>query len=237
MQPGIPSSSGRIPQAMNLATGTGRQWSWHVRLISFAGHGSLARRMEGNLRVRQRGKRRGFAMHERTCMAIVVLLASIGCGHQIKAPTMPDGNPIALYLHINENLDREDITEERARQLVQLLNWMEPDLEKNLKNAGYVVSWIDYPEEAIPAPGRYLLNIRFLGYDPGHAGLRVFSALGAGLVRMGEARLTIEYELSGASGIVLADRRSENSVKGWKTVCRALNLSIVEAISDTLARQ
>ena len=158
--------------------------------------------------------------------AIAFVLAA--CGGRQGAPTLPSGQKLAIMVFFDRTLPPET-PPEKAQQLQQVQDWMEPDLLGLLRNAGYEAASIQAVDAAgASAPGRYTLRVQVLNYNGGSKAARMFVGWGAG-----SARLDAHFELLGpnAQSYVSGSPGVSTSRANWEHVARKVNEEIVASVN------
>lgn len=160
------------------------------------------------------------------------LLASSACGGRAgKAPTMPNGGPIAIMVHLNRGIT-PDMPPERVQQMNQLCDWMENDLLAILDDVGYAPTRVADPATQA-GPGRELLRVTIKNYNAGSKAARMWVGFGAGA-----ATLDSHFELIGEGGATLiAGDPSVASGRDWRNAARKINLQTVEAVNARLSQK
>jgi len=158
-------------------------------------------------------------------------LALLGCiGPQVKAPTRAGGGSYSIVVLSDRGLTPE-LDPDRANQYNQLGEWMEQDLLRMLKKAGYAARQIGSRGEFAANAGEYLLTVRIVRYNPGSKAARILVGFGAGATS-----LDTHYELHGAAAqpLLVEDHGVGSSIE-WTKVVQKLNQQMVDAVSRKLA--
>lgn len=168
-------------------------------------------------------------MRRAICTLILGLLATSACGGRMRAPTMPNGQRLALVLVLDRALDPQTPAD-KATQLQQVADYMEPDLLQRLRGAGYDAA-VSSAEAAASGPGQYTLRVRIVDYRGGSKTARMFVGFGAGA-----ARLDSHFELIGPGGQSYASGSpgATTSQTDWRRVVRKVNDEIVAAVNVRL---
>ena len=164
-------------------------------------------------------------------LAAMALLFSFGCaGPRLKAPKDPSGNRYMIAVLLDKGIT-DRLSSEQVDQRYQLCNWMEKDLMRMLKKAGYQARRINERSEFSPASGEYLLSVKVINYNPGSKAARLLIGFGAG-----STSLDIYYELYGRSpkAILSRDDGVGSSIE-WTKVVQKLNQKMVDEVSRTLS--
>jgi hypothetical protein len=164
-------------------------------------------------------------------MSVVLLLlalgAATGCG-SVQAPLGPDGKPLVIELLVDPGLEGHD--DIGQGQLTELGGYLTRDITERLADAGYEVAQLSSAEASTTGPGRYLLAIDIIDYNPGSKAARVLVGFGAG-----SASLDLHYELSGESPPPLISKdHGRASSKDWDDIVRRLDEDIVVHVTDVL---
>jgi len=108
--------------------------------------------------------------------------------------------------------------------------WMENDLVKILKKAGYKPYLIQNRKAYKPGPEKYLLKVTITKFGGGTPGARMAMRWGAGV-----ETLDTRYELFGRSSKpLLKENHETSSSRGWRRCARKLNQDTVQAVTDRL---
>jgi len=163
-------------------------------------------------------------------LTVVTLMALFGCGGpRLKAPTMANGGSYSIAVLSDRGIT-PDLDPDRGNQYNQVGAWMEQDLLRTLKRAGYTARMIDTRNEFSAQPGEYLLQVRIVRYNPGSKAARMLVGFGAGATS-----LDTHYELYGASSNpLLAEDHGVGSSIDWYQVVQKLNQQMVDAVSRKL---
>jgi hypothetical protein len=157
---------------------------------------------------------------------MALALAATSCGGQ-SAPTLPGGAKIAILVFFDRGTAA--LPPEKAQQVNQLADWLEPDFLSILNNMGFSAAQIADPNTP-PGPGRYVVRYRIINYNAGSKAARMFVGYGAG-----SARLDTGYELIGPNGTVYAQGApSIASSRDWNYAARKVNQETAKAINNRL---
>ena len=160
---------------------------------------------------------------------VVVAAVAVSCGSSPKAPTTPDGQPTTIVVLFDRGL--EDKTEDQIDQLNQLVDFMEADLINRLKGTGYNAELDNKDEPTAPAPGKYVMTVKIVNYDPGSAAARVMVGYGAGT-----CSLDLHYALKGeAEEPVVSKDHGRASSNDWRDIAVRLNKEMIEDITIKLS--
>lgn len=164
-------------------------------------------------------------------LAVLVILLSFGCGGpRVKAPTLAGGGSYSIAVLSDRGITPE-LGPDRSTQYNQVGDWMEQDLLRMLKRAGYTARLVSSRSEFTAGPGDYLLKVRMVRYNPGSKAARMLVGFGAGATS-----LDTHYELYGASPQpLLAEDHGVGSSIDWYQVVQKLNQQMVDTVSRKLA--
>ena len=166
----------------------------------------------------------------RSLVLVLSCLLAACAGRTNSAPTLPDGNKIAIVLLPDRGIT-PDIDAERAKQLNDLGHWMEGDLVDILNKTGYSATRSN-DDSIHPGPGRYVLRVKISNYDAGSKAQRILLGFGAGA-----ARLDTHFELIGQdNAVALAGDPSVASGRDWTNAARKINLNTVDSVNAYLRR-
>jgi hypothetical protein len=122
-------------------------------------------------------------------------------------------------------------TPEKQQQLNQLSEYLERSTVAHFKDAGYEVMKIKSRDQFHPGPGKFLLMVATVQYNPGNKAARVLVGFGAG----GLITLKLEFQLLGeAPEPILAKTHERGSIRDWQFVCQALSKDLVKFTTDAL---
>lgn len=162
------------------------------------------------------------------CLVLLLALGALAACGSVQAPPGPGGRPLVIELFVERGLEGHD--EIGQGQLTELGDYLERDITGRLTEAGYDVAGLGSPEAATPGPGRYLLSIEILEYNPGSKAARVMVGFGAGT-----ASLDLHYELHGEAPPPLISRDyGRASSKDWDDIVRRLDEDIVVHVTEVL---
>lgn len=161
-------------------------------------------------------------------LLVLALLAFTACGGRQSAPTLPSGKRVAVLLFLDRTVAPETPAE-KATQLQEVADFMEPDLLAVLRSSGYdaaVVSGVAQPVE-----GQYTLKVQITEYSGGSKAARMFVGFGAGA-----ARLESHFELIGPNGesYTQGSPGASTGRTNWQRVVRKVNQEIVAAVNVRL---
>ena len=162
------------------------------------------------------------------CLLVLGLLAISACGGRQSAPTLPGGKRLAVLVYMDRTVTPET-PPEKASQLQEVADFMEPDLLALLRDSGYDAAVAS--GDAQPTPGQYKLNVQITEYNGGSKAARMFVGFGAG-----SARLESHFELFGPNGASYTSGSPGASTgrTSWQRVARKVNQEIVAAVSMRL---
>jgi hypothetical protein len=175
-------------------------------------------------------RRRGYRMLRITRFLGLALsfLTLAACGHS-GAPTTPSGSKLSIMVFFDRTIPT-DTPPEKASQLQQVVDWMEPDLIEVLQSAGYDAGAVGNAD-APTGPGRYLLRAQIVNYNGGSKAARMFVGWGAG-----SARLETSFELvgPGAASYVKGTPGCATGRADWRHAARKVNQEITNSVTMRL---
>ncbi len=166
-------------------------------------------------------------------MTVLLLLFAglvVGCaGPKVKAPQMGGGGQYTILVLADRGIG-PDFESRRADQYGQIGRWMERDLLRMLKSAGYNGRQISSRDQFVAVPGTFLLTLRIVDYNPGSKAARMLVGFGAGTTS-----LDTHYQLFGTAAEPLLDKEHgvASSIE-WTKVVQTLNQRMVDAVSERL---
>jgi hypothetical protein len=155
----------------------------------------------------------------------VAVAALSGCAG-LTAARGKTGGPITLEVAFDQGQGAKN-----PEQIAQLVDWMQPDLERVLTNAGYVVVSQREPAAFQPGPDRYLLLIHVLNYHAGSKAARMFVGMGAGALTLD----TSNELYSGPGQVVFRSTGGVGSSRDWNKAARKINEQVAREITDVLS--
>jgi hypothetical protein len=164
-------------------------------------------------------------------VAASLLIALAGCGASVKAPRAPDGGPTKVQVVVDMGYAGK--TEDQANQLKQVEDFLKPDLMSRLTDVGYSAEYIAAREQFTAGPGKVLLVVTVLNYNPGSKAARMLVGFGAGSAALDER---FELFADGATALLSQDNGRASS-KDWTDICRRTNKDMVIAITNKLNGQ
>lgn len=172
---------------------------------------------------------------KRCYVLLVALMAAVlvvGPAASAKAPMTAGGEKIKIFL-LSDRGDPKTMTDQQFNQRNQVHAWMERDLIKILNKGGYEASLVRNRGEYKPGPGRYLLSVKIVSYNPGSKAARMFVGFGAGVTSLNN-----HYELFGkAKKPILAYDDGVGSSRDWKNCARKLNKNAIKRVSEKLRQK
>lgn len=161
--------------------------------------------------------------------ALGMVLAACGGGRHA-GPTLPNGQRLAIMVFVDRAV-AEGTEVDKAQQLQQVTDWLEPDLLTILRDSGYDAAAVSSFDGVPPAPGRYALRVRITDYNAGSKAARMFIGWGAG-----KARLAAQFELLGPNGTsyVAGEPEAATGRTDWKHAVRKVDQEIVAAVNMRL---
>lgn len=163
-------------------------------------------------------------------LLVLGLLAFTACGGRQSAPTLPSGKPVAVLVYLDRTVAPET-PPEKATQLAEVADFMEPDLLAVLRDSGYDAAVVS--GAAQPVEGQYTLKVQITEYSGGSKAARMFVGFGAGA-----ARLESHFELIGPNGVSYTQGSPSASTgrTSWQRVVRKVNQEIVAAVNVRLGQ-
>ena len=161
-------------------------------------------------------------------LLVLGLLALGACGGRHAAPTMPSGKPLVVLVFMDRTLAPET-PPEKASQMQEVADYMEPDLLAVLRDSGYDAAVVSGAAPAVE--GQYTLKVQITEYNGGSKAARMFVGFGAG-----SARLESHFELIGPNGTSYTSGSPGASTgrTSWQRVVRKVNQEIVAAVNVRL---
>jgi len=124
----------------------------------------------------------------------------------------------------------DGMTLNQQNQLNQLSDFLEPNLLTQFRRAGYTMKTIISREQFQASPGRFLLIVKTVNYNPGSKAARMVVGFGAG-----STSLDVHFEVYGEDDQPLLSKdHGRRSTLDWQNVCRALNKDIVRFTGDAV---
>lgn len=134
-----------------------------------------------------------------------------------------------MFVAIDRGIDAS-LNEGQAKNRNQTGEWMEEDLIRLLKKAGFDAELIKDAAEYKAAEGAHLLKVKIKEYNPGSKAARMLVGYGAGSTSM-----KTHFDLLGsAAEPILSDDLGVGSGRDWKNVIRKLNEQTVAAVKKKL---
>jgi Domain of unknown function (DUF4410) len=150
------------------------------------------------------------------------------CGGRQSAPTLASGKRLAVLVFMDRTLAPETPAE-KATQMAEVADFMEPDLLAVLRDSGYDAAVV--AGAAQPVEGQYTLKVQITEYNGGSKAARMFVGFGAGA-----ARLESHFELIGPNGTSYTQGSPGASTgrTSWQRVVRKVSQEIVAAVNVRL---
>jgi len=165
----------------------------------------------------------------RALTVVAVVVAAVaglsGCAG-LTAARGKAGGPVTLEVAFDQGQGAKN-----PEQIAQLVDWMQPDLERMLTNAGYVVVPQRDPAAFQPGPDRYLLLIHVLNYHAGSKAARMFVGMGAGALTLD----TSNELYSGPGQVVFRSTGAVGSSRDWNKAARKINEQIAREVTEFLS--
>lgn len=159
-----------------------------------------------------------------TTLAAVAVLATTGCA-SLSAAKGPGGETLTLAVAFQRTAELRNVD-----QVQQVTDFMQPDLERMLTDAGYVVERLADAAAFQPGPNRYLVVVRITRYNPGSKAARMMVGWGAGALV-----LDTDFELhAGPGATLLAEKSSVGSGRDWPQAARKTNQQVAKAVTNRL---
>lgn len=159
-----------------------------------------------------------------TTLAVAAVLATTGCA-SLSAAKGPGGETLTLAVAFQRTAELRNVD-----QVQQVTDFMQPDLERLLTDAGYGVERLADAAAFQPGPNRYLVVVRITRYNPGSKAARMMVGWGAGALV-----LDTDYELhAGPGAVLLAEKSSVGSGRDWPQAARKTNQQVAKAVTNRL---
>ena len=163
-----------------------------------------------------------------TCLILCMLLVA-GCARAPRAPLVSTGQRIEIMV-FSDRGNPAEMTERQYKYRIEIGQYMERDLIKQLRKSGYEASLINSKEEFEARSGRYLLTVKTVSYNPGSSAARILVGFGAGA-----ASLDTKYEFYGAGPeTIMAWDDGVGTSEHWSRLPRKLNANTVKRITEKL---
>lgn len=163
-------------------------------------------------------------------IAIVLLVVFVsfgmltGCGRKGGRLNSGQGANVNLVV-LTLDGDLPGQTPDQVAALESVINWMDRDIIKQLKRAGFNASLIKNKSEYSKNDGN-LLVVDVDRYNPGSAALRIMVGFGAGA-----ASLDLDYKLYNPQGVMIYDwKDGVGSSRGSNYCAQTLNLHAKEKL-------
>jgi hypothetical protein len=169
-----------------------------------------------------------------TALFMLIALVLIGCGGRKAVNTQntssPDGKTIELYI-LSDRGNADEMTAAQYKNRQQVGQWMEQDMIRIFNRAGYAATLLQSRDEFTPGPGKYLLSVSIVNYNPGSKAARIVVGFGAGAVSLDN-----HYDLYGeATAPLLSYDDGVGSSRDWKNCARKLNENALKRVSQRLS--
>lgn len=164
-------------------------------------------------------------------VAVLIMIVAIGYGCSgTKTVRSSSGEKINIYILSNRG-NPEEMTEKQFKWRTDLGQWMEQDLIRLLEGkGGYEASLIQNRNEFRPGPGKYLLTVTIISYNPGSRAARMLVGYGAGATSVNN-----HYELFGEGNeSLLSYDDGVGSSRNWTNVARKLNENALKRVTNKL---
>jgi hypothetical protein len=176
-----------------------------------------------------------------TLAVSVLALTVVACGPGLKAPKTADGSKIGLYILHDRNISA-DADEAKAKMRTQMSEYFEANLANVLTKYDYEIHTITAADQFTPGPNKFLMDVKVSSYNPGDKGKRIAGAFvggwaGQSMASSAEARLAIEYKLTGEKGKVASTDFNEGSgTSDWQVACNNVTRRILQGTSKSLQK-
>ena len=159
----------------------------------------------------------------------LIFVTSFACSGGTKAVRLSSGEKITVFVISNRGNPKE-MTEKQFKWRNEVGTYMEANLINIFNRAGYMVRLINERGEFTPGPGRYLLDVTIVSYNPGSSAARMLVGYGAGA-----ASLDNHYKFFGEEDkpLMMWDD-GVGSSKGWRPCVMKLNKNTFKKVSDKL---
>ncbi len=152
----------------------------------------------------------------------------VACWPVPKSGPTSQGKPIPIFVLVDPGIEKS-FTDYQVKNRKQTSAWMEKDIEKMLKKAGYAGYVINKRSEYKAAPGTYLLTIKITDYNPGAKVARMYVGYG-----VGAASMKVHYELHKGQKQILADDTGAGTGGEWQKAIRKIEVTAIDAVSAKL---
>lgn len=164
-------------------------------------------------------------------LAVASLLVLIVLPGFALAADQPAEQSLGMHLYVFFDRGLEGKNQNQCNQLNQLSNYLEPDLLRQLKAAGYTVSQLADRGEFKAGTRTFLLVVKTANYNPGSAAVRITVGLGAGA-----AHLDLHYELfDGGEKPFWSFDHGRGSSRDWRKICVVLNRDSIRPLRMALS--
>ncbi len=159
---------------------------------------------------------------------VIAIIAVVGCGPSVQAPVGPGGQKVMMQVVFDRGLEGK--TDDQINQLDQLGEYMGSNLVAQLNDTGYAAQLIGSKEEFAAAPGKYLLFVKVVNYNPGSKAARMLVGFGAGT-----CTLDLHFELYGQeSAPLISTDHGRASSWDWDKLARKLNEDLIITVTDRI---
>lgn len=161
---------------------------------------------------------------------MLVLILAIGPVTGTMAESGAEAGKTSIFVLLDRG-DPATMTDKQYEMRMDIGEWMERDLVNILRKKKFDSSVIQKPEEYTPGPGKYLLSIKIMSYNPGSKAARIIVGFGAGA-----ASLDIHYEFTGegAAEPLISKDDGVGSGRDWRNCARKLNENIAKGVMEKL---
>lgn len=134
-----------------------------------------------------------------------------------------------MFVVIDRGIEKS-MNDGEIKNLNQLGAWMDEDLVKLLKKAGFDAELVNSESDFKAVDGSYLLSVKIKDYNPGSRAARMIVGFGAGSTSM-----KTHYELRGSGSSPIAeDDLAVGSGRDWRNVVRKIDEQTVDAVKKKL---
>jgi hypothetical protein len=160
-------------------------------------------------------------------LSSIILLS---CWPSPKSGPTAQGKPIPVFVFVDPGIEKS-FTDYQVKNRKQTSAWMEKDMEKMLKKAGYAPYLIGKRSEYKAAPGSYLLAVKITNYNPGAKAARMYIGYG-----VGAASMKVHYELHKGQQQILAADTGAGTGGAWQKAIRKIDVTMIDAVSAKISQ-
>lgn len=160
---------------------------------------------------------------------MLALILAIGSVTGAMAESEAEARKTSIFFLLDRG-DPATMNEKQYENRKDVGAYMEKDLVNMLKKKKYEPTLIQKPEDYTPGPGKYLLLVKIVSYNPGSKATRIMVGFGAGATS-----LDIHYELTGEGAEPLISKDDGvGSSRDWRNCARKLNENMMKEVSEKL---